>query len=123
MSFNGILYSRLLTEKINPGRFDNVIEIHAFSTTKNALGEDVRSYTLLATQRALVGKISASQETTETPNVKALNDVAIVITWYNSALLDTKNKIEWQGKLYEIDDSAEVYGRKRFVRLKIMRPI
>ena len=45
MSFNNIVVSNAYVEKINPSRFDKVAKYYAYSVAKNALGEDVRTYT------------------------------------------------------------------------------
>ena len=119
MSWRGILYSRLQFEHINPSKFDQDVTPQIYSIVKNSLGEEVPTYTNATPLRALVGKMGESNEKMDEPT-KNLNDVAILITWYDPVLLDTKNKVIWQGTSYEITDSAEVYGRKRFVRLRII---
>lgn len=108
-------------EHINPGQFDKEITIKQVSTSKNALGEDVRVYTTMGTQRGMFGHTDAAMEDIEKNVVKSHKVVGKVITWYNELLLDTKNVIELDGNIYDIVEAEEVYGRKRFVRLKVMQ--
>ena len=123
MSFRGIVRSQALYEHINPSAFDTVISIYTLSTAKNALGEDVRTYTLAGTQRALVVKIDASGEDIEGQTNKTLKAVIKLWTWYHIAVLNNTNQIGIDGVMYDIVDSEPVYGRKRFVTAKLIQYI
>ena len=103
--------------------FDTVITIYKLSTAKNSLGEDVRSYASIGTQRAMTAKLEASSEEIEKQTNKTLKSIIKVWTWYNVELLDTTNQVAIDGITYDIDDASEVYGRKRFIRLKLIQYI
>jgi hypothetical protein len=115
---NGIIASRRLNEKINPARFDEVCQLHVMTLTKNAIGEDVRSYINQYEFRALVENTEATMEEETKFNIKSLKDVILIICWYDPRLLESSNKIMYRGNLYDIMTTADVYGRKRFVRMK-----
>jgi hypothetical protein len=116
----GFTRSQALREKINPAFFDQEVTIMLFSTTVNSLGEEVRTWTEGPTIRALVKIIDASAEmVTKTDTNLTMLRVAKVWAWYNAAMLDNRNKIRWEGNDYEIIDTQEIYGRKRFTFCKI----
>ena len=118
----GFTRSQALTEKINPGRFDQILTVLQFSEATNAIGEKVRTYTSNGTFRALVKELDASDEKVIEPNI-SLMKVAKVWAWYEDRLLDNRNKILYNGNEYTIIELQEVYGRKRFIMLKIMQYI
>lgn len=118
----GFVRSQALTEKINPGRFDQTLTVLQYSETTNTLGEKVRSWTDNGTFRALVKELDASEEKETDTNI-SLRKVAKVWAWYEDRLYDNRNKIIYRGNTYVVTEVQEVYGRKRFIMLKIMQYI
>lgn len=118
----GFVRSQALTEKINPGRFDRELTVLQYSETTNDIGEKVRTYTNNGTFRALVKELDASDEKEMETNI-SLKKVAKVWAWYEDRLNDNRNRIIYNGNTYTIIEVQEVYGRKRFIMLKIMQYI
>lgn len=112
-----ILYTRRKYEKINPAAFDKNATILIFSTTTNALGEEVVSYTPGDTIRVMYDKLnSAIEDMDSTDTNKFMYDKGVLITWKNTDLLNSKNRVRIDGQDYNILDAAEAFARNRFVR-------
>lgn len=114
-----ILYTRRKYEKINPAAFDQVITPQVHSYSDNDLGEKVVTYTPDTPIRAMVDKLSSSEEDADffrrNPFAK---DIILIICYENPVLADPKNRVEWAGKMLEIVDTMPAYARGRWMRVK-----
>lgn len=117
---SGFVMSQALTEKVNPGRFDQELTVLQYSESTNSIGEKVRTWTDNGKFRCLVKELQASEEKEMEQNI-VLRKVVKVWAWYEERLNDNRNKILYKGNTYNIIEVQEVYGRKRFIMLKIMQ--
>jgi head-tail adaptor len=120
----GFSSSQALRERINPAFFDQELTVLQYSDTTNTIGEKVRAWGTPFTIRALIKELDSSDEmTTKTDMNITLHKVIKVWAWYDARLLSNRNKITWRGKDYNVIDTQEIYGRKRFVFIKIEQMI
>ena len=112
-----ILYTRRKYEKINPAAFDKEATVLIMSTAENSLGESVVSYAAGDTIRVMFDKLNSSIEhLDESDTSKIMYNKGVLITWYNTDLLNSKNRVRIDGVDYNILDGAVAFARNRFTR-------
>lgn len=118
MSFKGVAYSRGLWEKINPGHFDKVITLleKSISIVK---GEEVPTYTSTLPRRCLITQQADTKEELIEEDSQLSEIFMFCITWYDEKYLNTENRVNVDGKIYNIIKADEWPGRKRFVRMTL----
>lgn len=102
---------------MNPGRFDRQVTIERFSTTTNAIGEQVKTWSALITCPAMY-KADPGTETVNGDKREAERPVIFTIRYY--AGVNPKDRLKYQGEVYNILAVTEV-GRKNLMELKSRR--
>lgn len=102
---------------MNPGRMDRQVTLQRFTITQNAIGEQVKMWTTLATVPAAY-KADAGSEPVRGDKKEALRPDVFTIRYYSG--LTPADRLQYGGVVYDILSVAEI-GRRHLMELKARR--
>lgn len=119
MSFRGIAYSRLISEKVNTGHFDKDVVLVEKVYSTSSFGEKTIAWAESLARRGMLLSLAQSQDEQIGDESQPYEEVCFALTWYHAKFLDTRNRVKINGQEYNIIAADEWPGRKRFVRMKL----
>lgn len=99
---------------INPGKLDRRITLQNPSSSKDAFGEAVRTYSTLATVWAMIEYRGVPKEDEESEKLTSSNKVRFTIRYRSD--VTAKTKVSYDSKTYEVEGVSEM-GRDRYTIL------
>lgn len=102
---------------MNPGRMDRQVTLQRRTTTQNAIGEAIKTWTSLVTVPAAY-KPAPGAEPVNGDKVEAELPVVFTIRYYSG--LNPKDRLTYGGQVYNILAVTEV-GRRHLMDIKARR--
>lgn len=104
------------------GNLDRRVGIRRLTESQSVTGFPVQSWSTAFTTFAKVYESESGTETEDSARLMARRQIKVIVR-YNSdtASINAKDRVLYDSEEYDIENIAEVYGRKRFFAIKASR--
>jgi SPP1 family predicted phage head-tail adaptor len=105
---------------MNPGRMDRQLTLQRFTTTQNAIGEAVKTWTTYADRVPTSIKPERASERVNGDKLEAENKTTFIIRWMSG--VNAADRLQYEGVIYDIKNVREV-NRRAYLELDATRQV